>query len=192
MSAAQTSVAVVLALACALGCNDGGESGAGAGGMMSAGTGGAMSAGASGAMNAGASGAMSGGTGAAGSAGMPAFVPGSATFSAIYAEIMVAKGCTGSPLCHAGPGGGLTLSQRAAAYTGLVDVAAMGVTLTPPHCRDSGLKRVVPGAPEQSLLFLKVSGSPPCGQAMPPNPPLLDPADVQRIRDWIMAGAPND
>jgi hypothetical protein len=133
---------------------------------------------------------MSGGAG--GSGGMPSFVPGSATFSAIYAEILVAKGCSSSSLCHGGSGGGLTLSQRDAAYSALVDVAAMGVTRSPPHCRDSGLKRVVPGAPEHSLLFLKVQGSPPCGQAMPPNPPLLEPAHIQRIRDWIMAGAPND
>jgi hypothetical protein len=39
---------------------------------------------------------------------------------------------------------------------------------------------------------LKIEGSPPCGQAMPPNPPLLDAADIQRIRDWIAAGAAND
>jgi hypothetical protein len=166
----------LLALACALGCGEHDDGNVDAGAMMNAGAGGMMSA----------------GTGAAGGGGMPAFVPGSATFSAIYAEIIVAKGCTGSPLCHAGPGGGLTLSQQAFAYTALVDVPAKGVTLTPPHCRDSGLKRVVPGAPEQSLLLLKVEGSPPCGQAMPPNPPLLDAADIQRIRDWIMAGAPND
>jgi hypothetical protein len=163
-----------LALACALACGDDAEGNAGASGTMSGGAGGMMSA------------------VAAGSGGMPSFVPGSATFSAIYAEIIVAKGCSSSSLCHGGPGGGLTLSEQANAYSALVDVAAMGVTLTPPHCRDSGLKRVAPGAPEQSLLFLKVQGSPPCGQAMPPNPPLLATADIQRIRDWIMAGAPND
>lgn len=176
MSVARALIALLTLAA----CGDTAESGAGQGGM-----GGAPVA-TGGMMVAGAGGMMSGGTG-----GAPAFVPGSATFSAIYTEIIVAKGCTG-PLCHAGPGGGLTLSQQAAAYTALVDVGAQGVTLNPPHCRDSGLKRVAPGAPDQSLLLLKVAGTPPCGQPMPPNPPLLDATDVQRIRAWIAAGAPND
>jgi hypothetical protein len=130
--------------------------------------------------------------GGAGVGGAPAFVPGSATFSAIYTEIFVAKGCTGSPLCHAGPGGGLTLSQRQAAYAALYDTPAMGVTLMAPHCRDSGLKRVAPGAPEQSLLMMKLEGTQPCGSAMPPNPPLLDASDVARIRAWIGNGALDD
>lgn len=123
---------------------------------------------------------------------MPSFVPGSATFSAIYSEIIVGKGCTGSPLCHAGPGGGLTLSQQQAAYDALVDVPAMGITLMEPHCRDSGLKRVVPSDPDQSLIVMKIEGTQPCGDPMPPNPPLLDASEVMRVRQWIANGALND
>jgi hypothetical protein len=130
--------------------------------------------------------------GAAGmGAGMPV-APGSATFSAIYAEIIVAKGCSSGSFCHGGPGGGLTMSEQQAAYDGLVGARAMGGSPMPPHCRDLGLMRVVPGAPEQSLLVLKIEGRQPCGMPMPPNPPLLDPADVTRIRTWIANGAAND
>ncbi|MET0389301.1 MAG: hypothetical protein ABW321_25230 [Polyangiales bacterium] len=119
---------------------------------------------------------------------------GSPRFSAIYRDIFVAKGCTGSAQCHQGPAGGLSLGSQRGAYDRLVDKPAMGMNLTlmPPHCADSGLKRVVPGDPENSLLVHKITGKQTCGIVMPPNPPLLEAAEVDQIKAWIMKGAPDD
>jgi hypothetical protein len=129
-------------------------------------------------------------------AGTPAAqaAPGPNSFTAIYKEIIKGTGCTGSPICHTGPAGKLQMSNQMAAYQALVGVSAMGMnqTLQPPHCADSGLKRVVPGDPDNSLLMLKVLGKAPCGAAMPPNPPLLSQDQSDRIRAWIVNGAPND
>ncbi len=49
---------------------------------------------------------------------------------------------------------------------------------------------VVPGHPEQSYLFEKISSATPCeGQRMPYDELPLDPADIQTIYDWICSGA---
>jgi hypothetical protein len=55
-----------------------------------------------------------------------------------------------------------------------------------------GLKRVVPGNPDMSLLVQKVEGTQMCGTIMPPNPPPLTAAQKMQIRTWIMNGAMND
>lgn len=78
------------------------------------------------------------------------------------------------------------MDTRAAAYANLVGVAAAG-----PACAPSNLKRVTAGNPNQSLLYLKISGAPPCGGPMPP-PGQLPADDIERIRQWIAGGAPND
>ena len=67
---------------------------------------------------------------------------------------------------------------------------------------------VVPGQPEQSLLYFKLTGmaapgteiDPDCARPMPADwegqgdTPLreIDPAAVERVRAWILAGAPNN
>lgn len=55
-------------------------------------------------------------------------------------------------------------------------------------CREGG-PLVVPFEPEQSPLYLKVSGAPRCGIAMPPTGQLPRGA-AQAIHGWIRAGAP--
>lgn len=55
-------------------------------------------------------------------------------------------------------------------------------------CREGG-PLVVPGAPERSPLYGKVSGTPQCGGAMPPTGRLAPPA-IESLRAWILAGAP--
>jgi hypothetical protein len=95
---------------------------------------------------------------------------------------------------------GLDMSSRSYAYWSLVDQPAAS-----PACSRMGT-RVVPGDPDHSLLYLKVSQSmAPCGARMPANPttflttgtsefsgtPLPD-EQQQLIADWIANGAQND
>lgn len=173
-----------------------GPAGSGAAGMGPAG-GGAAGMGPAGSGAAGMSPAGSGAggmpAGGAGAAGAPAFTPGSATFSAIYQEIIVGVGCNGGPTCHASvAGGALKMTTKAEAYMALVGVKAGGVNLVmngSPNCKDSMLTRVTAGDPAASLLFDKVnSAMPKCGGKMPPSGAL--PADkIEQIRKWIMDGA---
>ncbi|HET8934673.1 MAG TPA: PQQ-binding-like beta-propeller repeat protein [Polyangiales bacterium] len=121
---------------------------------------------------------------------------GAATWSAIYNEVIVAAGCSGAALCHGGGMGlgNLTFPSKQEAYDALVNVRAMGtnvMNMTAPNCKDLDLLRVAPGNPDASLLQQKVSGTPPCGDAMPPGGS-LEPAQVQQIRSWIERGAMND
>jgi hypothetical protein len=190
----------VLAFCCALtacedsGGGDGGTGGAGAitggvsgmAGMAGMGTGGVAGMGTGGAA----------GMGTGGAAGMGA--TGAPTWSAVYSEIIVAKGCSGGALCHLGTvGGGLMMSDAASAYAALVGVPAMGMNLLPdstdPECKDSGLTRVVAGDPDMSLLVQKIEGTQTCGTAMPPPPgTLLGVAEVAQVRMWIQNGAHED
>ena len=163
---------------------------AGTGGMagMAAGTGGM------GGMAAG-TGGMTGGTGGSGGmGGMPA--PLAPTFTNIVDNIL--PGCAG-PTCHSSVAGGNLMLQgdKMAVYTALVGTDAMGVNLPPDptkmNCKDLGLKRVNPGMPEMSVLYLKVQTAmnPPCGLRMPTGG-MLPPDKVELIRAWIAAGAMND
>ncbi|MEZ6017479.1 MAG: hypothetical protein R3F49_20360 [Planctomycetota bacterium] len=81
--------------------------------------------------------------------------------------------------CHGGTCG-LDLATAAMAYTNLVNVSAT-------CC--SGETYVIPGDAAGSLLYSKLT-SPTCGSMMP----LVGvfPGDVNVIRDWINAGAPNN
>ena len=89
--------------------------------------------------------------------------------------------------CHGGGRAGLDMSSRDAAYRTLVDMPSSATAA----CGMLGKKRVVPGEPEQSLLFLKLDINAPCGQQMPPGGVLPESA-VQEIHDWIAAGATDD
>jgi hypothetical protein len=128
--------------------------------------------------------------------------PGAISFTAVYRRV-IAPTCS-SNFCHYNLVGirysALDMSSQAYAYWGLVGQPAMG-----PSCSEMGT-RVIPGQPDQSVLYLKVSKSmPPCGSQMPADPVALTatgtsifsgntlPADEQQlIHDWIAAGAPND
>jgi len=56
--------------------------------------------------------------------------------------------------------------------------------------QDANFTVVVPGDPDSSLMFLKVSSeSPPVGSMMPLGGPPLTDGEVQLIRDWIEQGA---
>jgi hypothetical protein len=118
------------------------------------------------------------------------------TFSRVWNEVLVPKGCTGV-LCHGGAQGGLAMGEMRATYTNLVNVAAAG-----PLCASSRMLRVKPGDPSASLLLDKLSHAPPaCGESMPigaklaPNCVSHSPAvcttdaEIALVRDWISSGA---
>jgi hypothetical protein len=109
------------------------------------------------------------------------------TFSAVYAQVLEPN-CA-LTFCHAGTGDFLQLSSMAVGYASLVDASAQG-----PDCAKTGLKRVDPGHPETSLLYLKIT-NPPCGSKMPlyyDNSGMLQPADIDQIEQWITLGALNN
>ena len=81
------------------------------------------------------------------------------------------------------PGAPASLHLDAPAYAKIVNV--------PTHDFDGGVL-IVPGAPDQSYLYVKVSSDrPPLGPRMPPLS-LLDDARLALIRAWIAQGAQND
>ncbi len=109
------------------------------------------------------------------------------TYSAVWSEILSPR-CA-LPFCHAGSADYLQLPNETMGYASLVNAPAAG-----PDCAATGLKRIDPGHPETSLLYLKVT-NPPCGMKMPiayGAPDYLDSLQVAQISKWIAAGAPND
>ena len=132
----------------------------------------------------------------AGERGPPTF---EATFTSVYLDIFCEAKCANF-YCHGSRGawGDLDLaSSIELAYSNLIlqrtgtKVPADGRDT----CRESTLLRVVPGSPEQSLLYLKVTDEAPCGSYMPPSSsgfPRLRPEQIDHIRRWIEAGAPLD
>lgn len=114
------------------------------------------------------------------------------TFTELFTNILTPS-CAAA-FCHGTPVGGmLVMANRDIAYQGLVDQVAMGVSLVEGgiDCATTGLKRVVPGEPEMSLLYLKLMFPPPCGDQMPVAA-LLPAEDIEQIRLWIEAGAPDN
>lgn len=111
----------------------------------------------------------------------PTYAP---TFYAVYYEIL--RPTCGIPFCHLTPGY-FTVATPELAYQTLVNAPA-----TSDACRSTGLMRVAPGQPDQSLLYLKIT-NPPCGKQMPlsfgTSTP-LDPRKIEQIREWILRGAP--
>ena len=107
------------------------------------------------------------------------------TFTAIYSDIL--SGSCAQSFCHIGPGVVMQLSDQPTAYAQLVNAPATG-----PYCAGMGI-RVVPGHPETSLMYLKLTAHPPpCGGSMPGRPPALTTAELQQIEQWIAMGAMND
>jgi hypothetical protein len=186
----------------------GGTTSPGTGGIPATGTGGSGSGGISpvGAGGAGSAGVPVTGTGGAGSGGMNVAgmggsdIPsGPPTFARVWEQILVRKSCN-SAFCHGMAAGNLSMRNKDDAYMNLVNAHAAG-----PKCGTSGLIRVVPNDPMNSLLLDKISSPmPPCGDPMPigtkfaPNclantPEVCDTAsEATLVRDWIAAGAQND
>ena len=124
---------------------------------------------------------------------------GPATFTRVWEEILMPKGCAGA-YCHGSGVGGLKFMKKEEAYGVLVGMMAAG-----PSCGSSGKMRVKAGDPAASLLLEKISAEKPsCGDAMPigaklePNCVSMNTSvcntmeDLKLVRDWIMSGAKND
>ncbi|HEX7672299.1 MAG TPA: hypothetical protein VF395_22035 [Polyangiaceae bacterium] len=124
------------------------------------------------------------------------------TFSNVYVKVFLGGGCLQDP-CHGSTASGdLLLRPRQVAYASLVGVVASGSCAASADggsdagascgCFASGLERVKRGDPEHSLIVLKLSGSPPCGESMPKGAEPLA-ADAQSLLEsWIRAGAPEN
>ncbi len=87
--------------------------------------------------------------------------------------------------CHTGtfPPQGLNLSEGQA-YANLVGVTSQ---------EDPSLKRVEPGDPDRSYLYLKIIGAAGIrGGRMPLGRDPLSDAQIDLIRQWIEEGAPED
>jgi hypothetical protein len=94
--------------------------------------------------------------------------------------------CISGP-CHSSTAqqGNLVL-EEGISYGRLVDVVPFNDT-----ARAAGLLRVVPGNAAQSFLLIKLTG-PGAGEGspMPLAMPPLSAANIEKIRSWILAGAP--
>lgn len=73
------------------------------------------------------------------------------TFTRVWSEILMLKGCAGE-YCHGSGMGGLALKNKRGAYDALVNIAAAG-----PACAAKGGMRVAPGSPDASLLVDKLA-----------------------------------
>lgn len=83
--------------------------------------------------------------------------------------------------CHGESGlGGLDL-RPGESHANLVNV------ISPTY----SVARVVPADPEGSVLYNKIVDTGTYGGLMPPGGPALSSADIELIRAWILAGAPN-
>jgi hypothetical protein len=124
------------------------------------------------------------------------------SFTEVYTKII--KPTCSSDFCHfTGVGirySALDMSSQVTAYWSLVDQPCAGAS-----CSQMGT-RVVPGRPENSLMYGKVSETmPSCGSQMPANPATLvatgsavfsgtalTSAQQQLIYNWILEGAQNN
>jgi len=113
------------------------------------------------------------------------------TFTNVYQGVLCANGC--DKVCHTSDTGAakLNLFGKAAAHASLVGIPAMDV-----ECAGKGT-RVVAGDPATSILYQKLSNTQTCGGQMPPGGldgtgATIPQAQLDALRAWIMAGAPND
>jgi hypothetical protein len=88
------------------------------------------------------------------------------------------------------PVNGRVMGNFAFSYTSLL----AGVNSEHSGCPnlDASKKRVVPGKPENSLLYIKASlPTPPsaCGGHMPFAGQMLGDTTLKQLRDWILQGA---
>jgi hypothetical protein len=107
------------------------------------------------------------------------------TFAGIQKTIFERHGCT-EQVCHgSGAAGGLDLSPDVA-YANIFDVTAI----------ESPLKRIEPGDEERSWLWRKVAAKTRPGRVqivgapMPNNTSTLTEDEIELLRLWIYAGAP--
>jgi hypothetical protein len=112
------------------------------------------------------------------------------TWSAIYPAIFPETTKAQCDFCHSLPpneksNGGLSVgTDKETAYKALVGQSSASL-------KCNGRQYVVPGKPDESLLYGKVT-TPPCGDHMPLGGSTLTDDQVEMIRTWIEAGAKDD
>jgi hypothetical protein len=168
------------------GTGSGSSSGSGTTGTGSAGAPSGASSGGAEAGSTGSSGGSGGsGTGSSGGSGAGADAGPPVAYSDVWAILSIK--CAG---CHAAGHTGVTngkldMATKAAAYTNLVGVMAMGT-----KCGTSMEVRVVAGDSKTSLLYNKITeAKPDCGERMPDDNPALTDAAIAVIKAWIDQGA---
>ena len=109
------------------------------------------------------------------------------TFSAIYQDILAPK-CAG-PVCHGTESTGGSLVVDGSADASAVRATLINRAPSGSECGTADLPLVVPGNPDRSLLYRKLSDNPPCGARMPPTG-ALTADELTSIRTWIQDGAP--
>jgi outer membrane protein assembly factor BamB len=112
-----------------------------------------------------------------------------ATFSSIYTDIIASR-CAG-PVCHSSASTGGSLNLGAGSTSSALRSTLLNRPASGSACASSGLPMVVPSQPDNSLLYRKLTNTPPCGSRMPPTAP-LKAEEIERIRTWIANGAADD
>lgn len=113
------------------------------------------------------------------------------TFTNVYQGVLCKNGC--DKVCHTSNTGAaqLGLAGKDMAYMNLVGVGAKDTTA----CAGMG-NRVTAGDPAASVLYQKLANTQTCGSRMPPGGPVgggdLPAAQLDALKAWIMAGAPNN
>lgn len=111
---------------------------------------------------------------------------GGVSFTEVYEQIIMPKGCN-SGYCHGSGSGGLTMTDEATSYANLVEMAA-----TTPVCGQG--MRVVPGSLDESTVWYRVRPATlddgnPCAPKMPQGSMGLTAPEAQLVDDWIAGGA---
>ena len=108
-----------------------------------------------------------------------------ATFSSIQTQVF-SKNCTTSE-CHGKEQKGNMDLRKSEAYDQLINV-------TPEDNDASEYKRIVPGDPDSSFLYLKITGQQANNEGvdMPKKGDKLCDAKIEAIKQWILNGANND
>jgi hypothetical protein len=121
----------------------------------------------------------------AGNDGTPCLLCSDASFDAplsVLVQIRIDQICANVDGCHGQGAGGMSL-VAGAEFDAMVGVPS---TENPP------MKRVAPGDPQNSYVFVKLAcdGGIPAGTACMPLSAGFDPQLVKLFHDWIEAGAP--
>jgi hypothetical protein len=99
-------------------------------------------------------------------------------------EDILAMSCAGSG-CHEAY---MPAAQLDLITPGVAD-RLVGGTAKGEGCLDMGVL-AVPEDPEASLLYLKLTGSPPCGEPMPLLGTALTAKEISCVKDWIAEQEP--
>jgi hypothetical protein len=116
------------------------------------------------------------------------------TFTNVTKQVVNDINC-GGPLCHGFNAGGFTLGTKDELHAALVDQPASGKDCKLAADAGAGATAfilVVPGKPDDSLLYQKLMGRQSCGKKMPDNAKVFTTEQLDLVHDWIADGAKND